>query len=651
MRRPIQDPRTGTFTYAEAPAPRLSPGGAVIRVTGCLLHAATKLPAAEIREPATSTALVPASAPKPGLVRRVWSSLRQSGIKKAYETFVTRKATLHSIEYGGVGVITAVAPRSGFRVGQRVAWAGYGQDLPAPLVFVATTRLVALPEALPDDLALLALPGGMAWRAVEAAELRLGLAVGVGGQNLTGRLARGLCGLGGAALRDLDASPPSGELASSERLSALIVTDSPAAERVAPWIASLAAPQARLVACLPELPASVLAACQAQEMQARFAWAGGRGERDPLEVAASPVAAMEAFARFAAALPPASRPALERHDFDAIATAAEAAFRDDAPPGRAVAVAYPASVEASPVMRFDVGTARPKLAGTIGLAIIADADDGLRDLLPAKLARLTGVVATTPETAKRLAESLDGAYGTNDVSPLLSDGKTDAALMGRADDAFRFASDVLRGRLPLFLTALPTEDEGELNELFRLAATHDAPLMIGFPRLSTPAFADLKRLRAGAGPAWLRYDFQDARPIQSADVTFRLAEALLLAMTFTESVPERLYAQEVGGDCFTTLALTLSLSDGSSAQISATFGAEGNRERIAARTSAGYLERDDLTPTPASCRASFEGFLKALTQGAAPAMPAARLQQALRATLRIRDSLAYGTVIGLSAAG
>ncbi|MFQ3639124.1 MAG: hypothetical protein SNJ62_03830, partial [Chloracidobacterium sp.] len=77
MRRPVQDPRTGTFTYAEAPPPSLAPGGAVIRVTGCLLHAAAALPATEAQ--ATPSALVPASAAKPGLVRRVWSSFRQSG--------------------------------------------------------------------------------------------------------------------------------------------------------------------------------------------------------------------------------------------------------------------------------------------------------------------------------------------------------------------------------------------------------------------------------------------------------------------------------------------------------------------------------------------------------------------------------------------
>lgn len=653
MRRPIQDPRTGTFTYAEAAPPSLAPGGAVIRVGGCLLHASVSLPAAQAGDasPSSSTALVRAETTKPGLVRRVWSSFRQAGVKKAYETFVSRKTTLRSIEYGGVGVITAVAPRSGFRVGQRVAWAGYGLDLPAPLVFVAAARLVALPETLSEDAALLALPGGMAWRAVEAAELRLGLPVGVGGQNLAGCLARGLCRLAGATLYDLDLTHQPSERPSAERLAALIVTDAAAAERLASGLSGVVLPQARLVAGLPELPAAVWAVCRAHEMQVRFTWTGGGGARDPFEAAVSPTAAMAAFGRFAADLPAAALPTVERRDFDAVADAVADAFRPGAPPNRAVAVVYPSGTEAGPPLRFDVGKARPKLAGTVGLAIVADADDdGLRDFVPAKQVRLTGVVATEPETAKRLVRNLNGEYGANDVSPLLSDGKTDVVLMGRAADALRFAGDVLRGRLPLFLTTLPTQDEDELEALFRLAATHDTPLVLGFARLSTPAFADLQNLRPKPKPAWLRYDFQEVQPIHSAAAVFRLAEAIRLATALTDGVPERLYAQEVGGESFTALALTLALSDGSSVQIGATFGAKSARERLSVHTADGWVEREDLAPTAAVRRACLESFLKVLADGESFETARVQSQQAVRTALRIRDSLDFGTVVGLSSA-
>jgi hypothetical protein len=650
MKRPVQDPRTGRFTYAETPVPRLAPGGAVIRVSQCLLHAAATLaanerPAAsEARTGTETTALAPAA--KPGLVRRVWSSFRQAGFKKAYETFVTRKVTLFSIEHGGVGVITAVAPRSGFQIGQRVAWVGYGQDLPGPLVFVATNRLVAIPEDVPDDLALLALPGGIAWRAVEAAEVRLGLPVGVGGQNVAGRLARGLCQLAGADLCDLDAAPPR-----AQRLPVLIVTDTAAAERLTPWLSSLAQPQARLIASLPMLPEAAWAACRAQEMQIQFTWFGGRGEQDPLATAASPLPAMEAFLRFVTALPPPARPAIERHDFNAIDAAVQEMLRADTAPGRAVAVTYPATVEASPAVRFDVGVARPRLSGMVGLAVIADTgQDALREIIPSRQVRVTGVVAPTPEKARQLVKTFDAEYGTNDVSPLCSDGKTDVVLLGRTGDAFRLACEVLQGRLPLFLTQLPTDEESELEEVFRLAMAQDVPLMIGFARLTTPAFAELKQLRTEA-PSWLRYDFHATCPAPSAEATLRLAEAVLLAMSFTDSVPERLYAQEVSHERLTTLALTLALADGSSVHISATFGAESPRERLAVQTPAGYLEREDLTPSPASQRACFEGFLRDLAEGRAPTFPVIRLQQAVRTALRIRDSLAFGTVIGLSAAG
>ncbi|MFQ3639572.1 MAG: hypothetical protein SNJ62_06140, partial [Chloracidobacterium sp.] len=594
---------------------------------------------------ATPSALVPASAAKPGLVRRVWSSFRQSGLKKAYETFVTRKVILRSIEYGGIGIIAAVAPRSGFRVGQRVAWVGYGQDLPAPMVFVSAARLISVPDHTPDDLALLALPGGMAWRAVEAADLRLGLPVGVGGQNPVGLLSRGLCRLSGGDLHDLDATPQP-----DWRLAALIVTSLAIAERIAPQLSHIALPQARLVASLPTLPAAVWSHCRAQEMQVRFTWVGGGGEQDPLATAASPLPAMEAFLRLADDLPRDGRPAIEGHDFDAIDAAVDAAFRADAPPGQVVVVNYPTSVEAHPVTRFDVGGARPKLAGTVGLALVTDtSDETLSDIIPAKQVRLTGLVAGHPETAKRLAQTFDSEYGTNDVSPLLSDGRTDAVLMGGAADGLRFAGDILRGRLPLFLTTLPTEDESELETLFQLAMTHDAPLMINFARLATPAFAELKKLRTNATPSWMQYDFQDTRPMPSADATFRLAEAILMAMVFTGSIPERLYAQEVNQERLTTLAVMLALSDGSSAQISASFGAERQQERLSARTTAGQIEREDVTPSLASQRTYFENFLKQLAAGETPTPTTTQIQQAIRTALRIRDSLAFGTVIGLSA--
>ncbi|MGQ9896276.1 MAG: hypothetical protein ACUVR8_01755 [Acidobacteriota bacterium] len=648
MKRPVQDPRTGHFTYAETPVPRLAPGGAVIRVSHCLLHAATLLSANEkvgTRETDNlTTALAPAS--KPGLVRRMWSSFRQAGFKKAYETFVTRKVTLYAIEHGGVGTITAVAPRSGFQVGQRVAWVGYGQDLPAPLVFIATPRLVAIPDDVPDDLALLALPGGIAWRAVEAADIRLGLAVGVGGQNLAGQIARQLCQLAGANLCDLDAEQPQ-----AEGLLAFILTDRAAAEHLSPWLSSLALPQARLIASLPMLPEAIWAACRAREIQIQFTWAGGYGEQDPLATAASPLPDIKAFLRFATSLPSAGRPTTECHNFDAIDVAVREMLRTDTVPGRAVAVVYPATVESNSVVRFDAGATRPKLSGTIGLAVITDTEpDTLRELIPSRQVRVTGVVGSTPETARQLVKIFGAEYGTNDVSPLCSDGKTDVVLLGRTEEAFRLACEVLQHRLPLFLTQLPTDEESELEEVFRLAIAQEVPLMIGFARLMTQAFAELKRLHTTA-PSWLRYDFQATCPVPSAEATFRLAEAILLAMSFADSVPERLYAQEVGQERFTTLALTLALADGSSVHISATFGVENPRERLAVQSPAGYVEREDLMPSSANRRACVEGFLRDLAAGQAPTFPVVRLRQAVRTALRIRDSLAFGTVIGLSAAG
>lgn len=649
MKRPVQDLRTGRFTYVETPVPRLAPGGAVIRVSRCLLHVvdllppSEKLPTDEALASVTSTALAPAT--RPSLVRRVWSSFRQAGLKKAYETFVTRKAMLHTIEYGGVGTVTAVAPRSGFQVGQRVAWVGYGQDLPAPLVFVATTRLVAIPEEVSDDLALLALPGGIAWRAVEAADVRLGLSVGIAGQNLVGQLVRSLCQLAGASICELTAAP-----SCRERLTALIVTDPAVAEHIPSWLSSLALPQARLVASLPLLPEATWAACRAQEIEVRFTWAGGQGKQDPLATAVSPLPAIGTFLRLATALPPASCPAIEHYAFDALDAAVQAALAADLLPRRAVAVTYPVATDADQVVRFDVSAPRPKLTGTIGLAVITDTgQDTLREVIPAKRVRLTGFIASTPEIARRLAKTFDAEYGASDVLPLCSDGKTDAVLLGRTADAFRFACEVLHGRLPLFLTQLPTGDEGELEELFRLAVTQDVPLMIGFARLATPAFAELKRLHNGA-PSWLRYDFQENCTAFSAEALFRLAEAILLVMSFTNSVPERLYAQEVSGDPFTVLTVTLALADGSSAHVSATFGVEPPRERIAVRTSAGYLEREDLAPSTADQRACLESFLKELSAGQA-STSSARLQQAVRTALRIRDSLDFGTVIGLSIGG
>ncbi len=647
MKRPVQDPHTGTFTYAEVSPPSLAPGGAVIQVSGCLLYASARLPATAV-PPVSSTALVPAETAKPGLVRRLWSSFRQSGVRKAYETLVSRNPTLHSLEYGSVGVITAVAPRSGFRVGQRVAWAGYSTDLPAPLTFVTTARLASLPETLPDDLALLSLPGGIAWRAVEAAELRLGLPVGVGGRNLIGDLVRGLCRLAGVALYDLDTLYRPGEPPLAERLAVLIVTDSAAAERLAASLPDVALPQARLVVPLQQLPASVWAACQAHEMQVRFTWMGGGGGRDPFATAVSPTAAMAAFGRLAPSLHPHNLPTIERYDFDSVAAAVQDAFRPDAPSNRAVVVVYPSDIEAGPQVRFDVGTTRPKLAGTIGLAVIADTDDdGLRDFIPTKQTRLTGVVSTTPEIAKRLVKNLGAEYGANDVAPLLSDGKTDVVLLGRTANALRFASDVLRGRLPLFLTALPTSEEDELEALFRLAATHDTPLMVGWTRLSTPAFADLQQLRTPSAPMWLRYDFQETQPIESPDAVSRLAEAVRLAMALTDAVPERLYAQEVSTTGFSALALTLALSDGTSVHIGATFGAAQDRERLSVQTTDRYLERDDLAPNAPGRRACFATFLENLADGKGLETATVRTQQALRTALRTRDALDFGTVIGL----
>jgi predicted dehydrogenase len=670
MKRPTQDPRTGAVTFEDLPAPTLQPGGVVVRAHLSFLHVAALLPAVEIVEPVQTTALAKAE-PKKGLVRRLWSSFRNEGIKSAYNTFSRRNLRLKSVEYAAVGTVTEAAPGSRVKVGQRVVWTGYGTSLPAQLTFVSLNRCVVVPENIPDETALLALPGGIALRAFRAADPRLGTSIGILGDNLVGKLVGTLARTAGCTVIFVG---PDSQPRVTPPWDAVVVSDADLAEKRGGLVASAVAPGGRVVVATKNVPPDLVTVCRRRELHLVPTWAGGGGLSDPLDAESEPRRTMDGFLELAAKHPLGEGFTPERLEFDKADGVFDALFTEETPTNRQIVVVYPQTVAVAPAAtRFDVGQTRAKLDGGIGLSLLTDApltEKALfKEIAGLDEVRLVGFIHPEAATAKAVATSQNFDYGATNFQDAVSDGKTDAAILIGGGDSFPVLKSLLEARVSTLAFGFPFESENDLRDLGDAVSTGNALFLPGFTRLFAPAIRELERRVAEEKVLWVSLNAveplgPDAESLAER-MLFRAAEAIALASFLCEAAPVRVLAQQATEGATVSLTALVAMSNGASLQFSCAAApnvvkpterlelvATGKRATSDNLLNLEIVKGDEIEkvriPHAEHRRAALEAFIAALETGGQSPIPFEASYIAIRTAFKIRESLEFGKTISLN---
>jgi predicted dehydrogenase len=683
MKQLIQNLRTGEFDFDDIPPPALKAGGVIVRTTRCLLHAGAALPSGAISEsqlPAPASIALAAPAPRRGLMRRMWTSLRAEGVKSAYRTFATRNASIKAMEYVGVGVVLEAAPGVKLRPGARVAWAGCGMFPPSEIAFAPVRACVAIPDAVGDDAAVYALPGGVALRAVRQARAELGSWVGVFGETVIAQLAARLVRASGCRTLTAEAS-----VSDETSLHAVVAASDAPDERWIDRAVRLAAPGARVVVCGDGLSREALAKLRAREANVVLAWSGGGGVGEPLGdegtsyAAPSPTDAMRDFlSMLEAELLSIDGLTTHRFELDRAKAAVDILFQKKDSAG-GVVISYPTASDGERRQtRFDVSPGRRAIDGGVGVSFVGTESRLGQTVLAALAARagstLTGVANATGESAKSAAAEHAFAYCTTEFRDLLADGRTDAVFVGAPARArAMMATECLKSRKAVYVAAPPCVTETELRELGAAARASDALLMVGFARRFSPIAREFQRRIAGDGPVCLTYricgtaesfGWPDGASLFDLECMLGLSEFFDFAQFLADSEPTRVMAQAIhrapGAAPFESLSVSIAFANGGVGQVVAALVEDeksvGERiECVSAQTS-GFLENfvaGEVTRNGATDRiriggadfghrASMEAFFTGLAKPDESPLPFRTASAALTTAFRVREALETG---------
>jgi predicted dehydrogenase/threonine dehydrogenase-like Zn-dependent dehydrogenase len=185
MKQLGQSYRTGDIAIEEVGYPALRPGGVIVRTAFSVVSVGTE--GTKVRE-ARMSLLEKASA-RPDQVKQVLDTVRQQGLRAAYQKVMNRLEQLTPLGYSLSGYVTEVsAGVTEFSVGQKVAAAGANLANHAEYNFVPRNLVVPVPEAVPLDQAAFTTIGAVAMHAYRQSEAVLGEVALVVGLGLVGQV-------------------------------------------------------------------------------------------------------------------------------------------------------------------------------------------------------------------------------------------------------------------------------------------------------------------------------------------------------------------------------------------------------------------------------------------------------------------------------
>ena len=548
MRQVVQDPGSGELRVAELAPPALRAGCVLVQNHFSVVSPGTERDlVSAVRDSYLKTARA-----RPDLVRRVLESVRRDGVLAAYRKVQSKLAEPRALGYASAGVVVAVAPDAGdyFRVGDRVACAGFGHASHAEVVCVPTNLVARIPEEVATDHAAFATLGAIALHGVRQAQPTLGEQFAVLGLGVLGQITVQLLRANGVRVAAFDLA---GDLVERARRSgaetgaaggadaqvetALAWTDGVGVDGVlvtaasksdGPMVAAagMSRDRGRVVAVgfVPfSLPREI---AYAKEIDLRISRSYGPGRYDlafeekgvdyPIGfVRWTETRNLEAFLRL-----------VGERKVDLASLITDRAPVADAPrlydrllagtPGSrplGVVIEYPADAWAPPRPSTRAATpssASGPITGELGVSFIGAGAFARGTLIPGFRAAagvaLRRVVTAHGLTADDARKRFGFSEAGTDAASAFEDPATQlVCITTRHDQHAELAARALRAGKHVFVEKPLARNEEELSEVERAGADSTGKLLVGFNRRFSPMATELRSSFAARGPLLMHY--------------------------------------------------------------------------------------------------------------------------------------------------
>jgi predicted dehydrogenase/threonine dehydrogenase-like Zn-dependent dehydrogenase len=194
-----QHQRTGEISVDELPAPKLGPGGVLVRNVFSLISAGTERASVETAQ----ASLLQKARLRPDLVRQVLDNFQRDGLLATYKKVQDRLDSFKELGYSSAGVVIESAVDE-IEVGDRVACAGVGYASHAEIVAVPRNLVVKVPDEVGFDEAAFTTVGAIAMQGVRQADVRVGEQAVVVGLGLIGLITVQLLKASGCRVFGMD---------------------------------------------------------------------------------------------------------------------------------------------------------------------------------------------------------------------------------------------------------------------------------------------------------------------------------------------------------------------------------------------------------------------------------------------------------------
>jgi threonine dehydrogenase-like Zn-dependent dehydrogenase len=205
----LQDVSSGELTVAEVPAPIRAPSALLVATRCSLISAGTERAVMDLG----SKSLVGKARARPDLARKVVDSVREEGLRTAYDKVRGRLGQPNPLGYSSCGIVLEAPADSPAGPGELVACAGAGYAGHAEIVSVPRTLCARVPEGVSEEQAAYATVAAIALHGVRLCELQLGDVAAVVGLGLVGQLTLELLRAAGCVALGLDPDEARAELA------------------------------------------------------------------------------------------------------------------------------------------------------------------------------------------------------------------------------------------------------------------------------------------------------------------------------------------------------------------------------------------------------------------------------------------------------
>lgn len=210
MRQVSQNYKTGAIHLEQVPPPALRAGGVLVQTSYSVISAGTE--GMKVREGKLS--YLGKARARPDQVKKVLATVRQQGLRAAYQKVMNKLDSLTPLGYSASGIVVGVgAGAEEFHVGQRVACAGAGYANHAEFNYVPKNLLVPIPDEVESKHAAFATIGAIALQGVRQAELQVGETACVIGLGLIGQILVQILNATGIRVMGIDLRPDRCQLA------------------------------------------------------------------------------------------------------------------------------------------------------------------------------------------------------------------------------------------------------------------------------------------------------------------------------------------------------------------------------------------------------------------------------------------------------